>query len=209
MKNIHDFLREKHACFEGRKFTGSLTKKECEEKNIINQKELTVEEIVDTIERGDWLLWLAKRVNMDIKPLTLAKARCAKTVIHLMQDQRSIDAVNLAEKFGLTDEVTLENLQSSYNAAAYAAASAAANANANAYAADAAANAAANANAYAYAADAAANAAANANAYANAYAYAAAAKKKNQQQTADICRETFRDLLIELIYKKLNNYENT
>ena len=51
--------------------------------------------------RGDWLLWLADKQNHEIRSLMLAKARCAKLVIHLMNDQRSINAVNVAEKFGL------------------------------------------------------------------------------------------------------------
>ena len=43
--------------------------------------------------RGDWMLWLAKRLNVDDRKLTLAKAMCAKQVEHLMTDQRSKDAL--------------------------------------------------------------------------------------------------------------------
>ena len=85
-----------------------------------------IEDAVKEVERGDWLLWLAKKIDIPIKPLTLAKARCAKTVIHLMKDQRSIDAVNLAEKYGLTDEISDDDLKNAADAAAYYAASAAA-----------------------------------------------------------------------------------
>ena len=89
-----------------------------------------IEDAVKEVERGDWLLWLAKKIDIPIKPLTLAKARCAKTVIHLMKDQRSIDAVNLAEKYGLTDEISDDDLKNAADAAADAAAYYAASADA-------------------------------------------------------------------------------
>lgn len=114
--------------------------------------------------RGDWMLWIAARLGVDLQVLTLAKGKCAETVIHLMRDERSKKAVEAAIKFG-NGEISREDLNAAY-ADAYAAA-----VDADTYAAAAAA----------YAADAAAAAAA---AYAD-----AAAKKKNQQTTADICRE--------------------
>jgi hypothetical protein len=82
----------------------------------------TWEEIYNTCHRGDWLLWLFKRTNpYDLRLLTLAKGHCAKTVIHLMKDQRSIDAVEMAIKFG-NNEATREELDdaAAYAAAAYA-----------------------------------------------------------------------------------------
>lgn len=74
-------------------------------------------EIFETCHRGDWLLWLFKRANPEsLKELTRAKAHCALTVRHLMKDQRSINACEVALKFadGLA---TREEL----NAAAFAA----------------------------------------------------------------------------------------
>jgi hypothetical protein len=130
----------------------------------------TAKEAWDECPRGDWLLWWARKENVDKRVLTLAKGRCAETVIHLMKDQRSKDAVKAAIDYG-HGLITGEQLRAAaYDAAAYAAyADAAA-----AYAADAAAAAA-------YAADAAAAA-----------AYAADARKKaredNQKKTADIVR---------------------
>ena len=142
----------------------------------------TIEQIVGTCHRGDWLLWLAKKIDLPLNKLTLAKARCAKTVIHLMKDQRSIDAVNIAERFGL-DECTLEELNDAAAAATYAAATYAATDAADAAAATAYAAATYAATAYAatdatdatatYAATAA-DAAAAATAYAADAAYAAA-----------------------------------
>jgi len=152
------------------------------------------QEIYNTCHRGDWLLWLFKRTNPDdLQLLTLAKGHCANTVRHLMKDERSIKAVDAAIAFG-EGKISRDELDAAAFAAsdaAYAAARApyaAAAANA-AYAADAAA--AADDAAYAaYDDDADADAAADAAAYANAAAYVAdAAKKENQQLTADICRK--------------------
>ena len=154
MKTLKELLIELNACNEAKVFVSN--------KNI--------EDAVKDVKRGDWLLWLAKKIEIPIKPLTLAKTRCAKTVIHLMKDQRSIDAVNIAEKYGLTDEISDNDLKN----AAYAAADAA-----NAYAA------------------------ANAAAYAAAYAAADAAKRKNQVQTADICREILGELIINRVNELL------
>lgn len=222
MKTIHELLKKLNACHSACLFASNYQ---------------TIEEIVKNVERGDWLLWLAQKVNMDIKLLTLAKARCAKTTMHLLTDQRSIDAVLIAEKFGLTNEITFEELKTAADAAIAAAADAsyvAANtiaavavdasyvadaadaidaadasyvvADAIAVAADAIA-AAADTDASYVAADAiaAAATAAAASAYAAAYANAAADnnKEKNQMLTANICRETFGKLLIQLTNNQL------
>jgi len=64
-------------------------------------QQLTDGQAWETCERGDWLLWWAKRENCDLRQLTLAKARCAKLVIHLMKDERSRKAVEVSEQFGL------------------------------------------------------------------------------------------------------------
>ena len=137
-------------------------------------KEMTIEEIVNTCHRGDWLLWLAKKIDLPIKPITLAKVRCAKTVIHLIGYPSSLKALEVAEKFALTDEVSLDDLRNAADAA-YSAA----------YAADAAA-----AYSAAYADAAAADA-------------AYAARIKNQKQTADICREILGHLIITKVNELL------
>ena len=104
-----------------------------------------VEQVVAECHRGDWLLWLAKRCGVELQPLTLAKGHCANTVRHLMSDERSLIAVDVAIAFG-EGKATREELDAAayaayaaaYSAAAYAAAYSAA-----AYsAADAAADAA-------------------------------------------------------------------
>ena len=164
----------------------------------------TIEEIWATCHRGDWMLWLARKLNIDKRPLTLAKGLCANTVRHLMKDERSINAVDMAIKYG-NGEASEGELAAAY-AAAYAAADAAAAAAddaADAYAAAADAADAAAAAAYAaYAAyaddaDAAADAAA---AYAAYAADADAARTKSQLATAQIVRET---ITIDMIKLKL------
>jgi hypothetical protein len=190
MKTFKELLIELNACKDAREWAGDRT----------------IEEIVKDSWRGDWLLWLAQRLELPLNKLTLAKARCAKTVIHLMKDQRSINAVNIAERFG-RDECTLEELSAAAAAAsaAYVASAAAAYAAATdaaaAYAAYAAAVAAAVASA-AYVASAYA-------AYAAAVASAAADKKKNQQQTSDICVEILGELIITQVNKILTSSLNT
>ena len=94
-------------------------------------------------ERGDWMLWLAKRLKVDDKKLTMAKAMCAKQVEHLMKDQRSKDALQACFDY-VNGKITKEELNAAADAAdaAYAAAYAADAADAAAYAAYADADAA-------------------------------------------------------------------
>jgi hypothetical protein len=133
----------------------------------------TIEQIVENCHRGDWFLWLAKKIKVDLQILTLAKARCAKTVIHLMKDQRSVDAVLIAEKFGLGN-ASRDELDAAYAAAAAA-----------------------------YAAAAAAYAAYAAYADADSYAAAADARIKSQLETANICREILGEEIIKIVNEKL------
>ena len=93
-------------------------------------KDLTI--VWQTCHRGDWMLWLAKRAGVEKRLLVLTAAHCANTVRHLMKDERSRNAVDVAIRYG-EGKATVEELQ----VAAYAAYAA------YAYAADAAAAAAA------------------------------------------------------------------
>ena len=63
-------------------------------------RDISIEEIVLTCHRADWLLWLAQKVDLDLRLRTLAKGHCANTVRRLMEDERSINAVNVAIAFG-------------------------------------------------------------------------------------------------------------
>ena len=163
----------------------------------------------DNCPRGDWMLWIASKLNVDLLKLTTAKALCANTVRHLMQDERSVKAIDVALSFG-KGEATVMELEAAADAAAYAANAA----NAAAYAANAA-NAAADAAAYAanaanaaayvaaYVAAAYAANAANAAAYVAAAAAAAAdaadaARTENQLKTSNICRQILTE---EVLFK--------
>jgi hypothetical protein len=97
--------------------------------------DMPIEEVVATCHRGDWLLWLAKKVDVDFQLFTLAKGHCANTVRHLMTDERSINAVDVAIAFG-EGKATREELDAA--AAASRAAASASAAYAAAYAAVAA-----------------------------------------------------------------------
>jgi hypothetical protein len=150
-------------------------------------------------ERGDWMLWLAKKLNVDDKKLTMAKAMCAKQVEHLMKDQRSKDALQACFDY-VNGKITRKELNADA-ADAYAAAAAT-----DAYAAYAAYAAATDAyDAYAayaaYAADAA-DAAYAAAAATDAYAADAAARISSLKKSADICREYLTEEVLTK-YKRL------
>jgi len=165
----------------------------CAEALEFRKKYSSFEEAWENCSRGDWMLWIASKLKINHRTLTLAKSRCARTVIHLMKDKRSIYAVNVAERYG-TGNASDDELKNAYDAAYAAAAAAyAAYAAADPPAYDAYAYAAA---AYAAAAYAAATDVADAAAAANADADA---RIKNQLKTADICRE----ILTEEVFKAI------
>lgn len=141
----------------------------------------TFEDAWNNCHRGDWMLWIAKKLKVDLRLLTLAKGHCAATVLHIMKDERSKKAVEVAISFG-EGKATHEQLTSAAADAADAA--------------DDAADAASYA-AYAAAADAD-------DAYA-AYAAAAAADDAsyaNRKQTSDICRQFLTEEVFKIINKK-------
>ena len=105
----------------------------CEEARVW-AKDKTWPEIFNSCNRGDWLLWLFQKTmpqdESNLKLLTRAKTHCALTVKHLMKDQRSITACEVALKFS-DGAASRKELNTAAYAAAYAAYAAA-------YAADAA-----------------------------------------------------------------------
>ena len=168
----------------------------CKEARVYRKQFKTFKEAWDNCPRGDWMLWIASRAKVDKRKLTLAKGKCAELVIHLMKDQRSIDAVKAAINYGEgnIDEVELAAADAADAADAAAAAADAADAAAAADAADAAAAAYAAA-AYAATADATAYAAA-ADAAADAADADADAREQLLLKCADICREILTDELL-------------
>ena len=93
MKTFKKLLKELQACDDAR----------------IWAADKPIEEVVKECHRGDWMLWLARKLDVDIKPLTLTKGYCAKTVEHLMKDERSKKAVQAAINFG-KGKITKEEL---------------------------------------------------------------------------------------------------
>ena len=182
MKNFQDLLKELNACSLARKWAGDRNN----------------EQVVADCHRGDWLLWLAARIEVDNRKLVLAAGKCAETVIHLMIDERSRAAVRAAIDYG-EGKISKDELDAAARAATYAADAANAAASAAAYhattaAADTAVYAAA------YTARDAAYAAAAARAAARAAAYA-----ENQRQTAEIVRQVLGGEIIEKVKVKLHD----
>ena len=172
-------------------------------------------------ERGDWMLWVLSRLidrknEAALRKLTLAKALCAKTVLHLMDDERSREAVEVAEKYG-SGNATREELCISASAAYAAAETAAYAATAAAYAAAEAADytayaayaAAAAAAAAAYAAASAAYAISAAACAADADSAASAARKANHAQTAALIRELYTAEEVKRLFDKSNPARST
>ena len=137
-KNALEILQRLNACADAQEWVGIKTPQEAWE----------------SCSRGDWLLWLAGRLEIDRKLIVLAACDCARLALPCVPkgELRPLKAIETAEAWA-RGEASLEDVAA---AAAYAA-----NAAAAAYAANAAAYAAADAaNAAAYAANAAADAAA-------------------------------------------------
>jgi hypothetical protein len=64
----------------------------------------TIEQVIEQCQNGSWFIWLGKKFNIDLQALTLAKAMCVKTILNLIVDQKSIEALDVAEKFGLGEK---------------------------------------------------------------------------------------------------------
>ena len=150
---MHAFLNQHDACSEGAAFAREFK---------------TLSEAWDACERPDWLLWAycRKVKTPDSKQLRLFACWCARQNWHLLTDERSRKAVEVAEAYA-NGLATTEELTSARRAADAAAAYAA-----YAYAAAKATYA------YAAAADAADAAAA--------YAYAAARRSARKAQAAQL-----------------------
>ena len=84
MKTLKDYLKSIGACESAVEWAGDKT----------------IEQVVAECHRGDWLLWLVQKCGVELQPPTLAKGCCANTVRHLMTDERSLKAVDIAIAFG-------------------------------------------------------------------------------------------------------------
>lgn len=88
MKKEHlNWLQKNEAC------KGSI--EWIEENNI-----QSLQDAWNACERGDWLLWMATKLNVDKRKLVLCGALCAHTVVQYMQDPRSREVVRIALLWG-------------------------------------------------------------------------------------------------------------
>jgi len=72
----------------------------------------------NTCERGDWMIWLLTESQNEVtdKQLRLIAVECCRSIQHLMKDQRSINAVDVAERYA-NGEATDEELKEAKEAA--------------------------------------------------------------------------------------------
>lgn len=84
MTTLQSFLKRPDTCPEVREWAGDKS----------------IEEVVATCHRGDWLLCLAEKVGVEKRLLVLAAGLCANTVRHLMRDERSLKGVDVAIAYG-------------------------------------------------------------------------------------------------------------
>jgi len=85
MDTLNDFLMRHGACEDGYEYA----------------KDMTLEEFLAECPNSGWILWLFARSNPNSKrELNLARGHCSSTVLHLMKDQRSKDAVKATIDFG-------------------------------------------------------------------------------------------------------------
>ncbi len=98
----------------------------CEDALHYYKNKESFEEAWNDCPRGDWMLWISKKLIVDEKILFKAKALCAKTVIHLMRDDRSKKAIKASLDYS-EGKITMDELAAAAApalAAAYAAAAA-------------------------------------------------------------------------------------
>ena len=101
MKTIEQFCEVHDACDEGKEWA------------INNCKDMN--EAWNTI-KPEWLIWIATREGvLTDKELRLFAVFSARQVQHLMEDERSINAIDVAERFA-NDEATAEELKEAQEA---------------------------------------------------------------------------------------------
>lgn len=176
MKTTLNKIREHQPCADGWKRLLTYLGK-----NEADDEELSVLTILDSNGFGD-VLWCLRAVENEEKKIRLYAVWCARQIQHLMLDQRTINALDVAERFA-NGEATRDELHNACAAAteAYAYAATDAYADAVAYAAARAASAA-------YACHAARAAADLAAMYA-VYAVCADIRSKQETEFRRICSE--------------------
>jgi hypothetical protein len=72
----------------------------CEEGLDFYEQFYTFYQAWNACPNGEWMLWAANRLEIDIHLYIHASALCANTVRHLMKDPRSTAAIDAAIRFG-------------------------------------------------------------------------------------------------------------
>ena len=82
----------------------------------------TLQQAWDECTKSEWMFWLMvnTKTNATDKQLRLIAVKCARQVQHLMTDQRSLNALDVAERF-TNGEATQEELAAARAAAGDAA----------------------------------------------------------------------------------------
>lgn len=98
-----------------------IDKDACEDAQIFC-KGKSLKEAWDTTDRGDWMLWLMENSENKVtdKQYRLIAVKCARRVQHRMKDQRSIDALDVAERYA-NGQATDDELKAAWAAWAAAA----------------------------------------------------------------------------------------
>ena len=94
-----------------------IDKDACEDAQIFC-KGKSLKEAWDTTDRGDWMLWLMENSENKVtdKQYRLIAVKCARRVQHRMKDQRSIDALDVAERYA-NGQATDDELKAAWAAA--------------------------------------------------------------------------------------------
>ena len=122
MRTTLNAIRDKHPCADGwKKLLANLGK------TAADDEPLSLITILDSNGLDD-ALWCLRAVTGHDKEIRLFAVWCARQVQHMMADQRSVNALDVAERFANGDatEEELEAARAAAGAAAWDAASAAA-----------------------------------------------------------------------------------
>ena len=94
-QQILDQLEEWTACEDGIEYMASHA---------------TVQEAWQACQRGDWMMWWAQHCGVEKKVLLFCAVKQARLAQHLMTDQRSIKALDVAEAYA-HGQATLDELR--------------------------------------------------------------------------------------------------
>ena len=109
MKNLKDKLKTMGACEDAVEWVG----------------EKDIKEAWATCHRGDWMLWLCERMKgskgwPSEKEIMAIGIACARKVQHIMKDDRSITALDVAQRY-VDGNASKEELDAAWDAASAAA----------------------------------------------------------------------------------------